>query len=141
MSPLVVAARAPRKLGRFEQAGLTTNSYPLSAVGIQLTFFGLNSDSRKSAPNSNEGEATMQYRKLGQTGMTVSRICLGCMSYGSTSWRPWVLTEDAAQPFFKQALDLGINFFDTADMYSLGVSEEITGKMLRAMARLDEIVL
>ncbi|HUQ80630.1 MAG TPA: aldo/keto reductase [Gemmatimonadaceae bacterium] len=83
----------------------------------------------------------MQYRKLGQTGMTVSRICLGCMSYGSSSWRPWVLTEDAAQPFFKQALDLGINFFDTADMYSLGVSEEITGRALRSMAKLDEIVI
>jgi 1-deoxyxylulose-5-phosphate synthase len=83
----------------------------------------------------------MQYRRLGQTGMTVSRICLGCMSYGSTSWRPWVLDEDAARPFFRQALDLGINFFDTADMYSLGVSEEITGKMLREMARLEEIVI
>jgi len=83
----------------------------------------------------------MQYRRLGQTGMTVSRICLGCMSYGSASWRPWVLGEDAARPFFRQALDLGINFFDTADMYSLGVSEEITGKMLREMARLEEIVI
>ena len=55
--------------------------------------------------------------------MTVSRICLGCMSYGSSKWRPWVLNEDAARPFFRQALDRGINFFDTADMYSLGVSE------------------
>jgi 1-deoxyxylulose-5-phosphate synthase len=83
----------------------------------------------------------MQYRKLGQTGVTVSRICLGCMSYGSPSWRPWVLTEDAAQPFFRQALELGINFFDTADMYSLGVSEEITGRALRSMAKLEEIVI
>ena len=83
----------------------------------------------------------MQYRRLGQTGMTVSRICLGCMSYGSSSWRPWVLTEEPARPFFKQALDLGINFFDTADMYSLGVSEEITGRALRDMARLEEIVI
>jgi len=83
----------------------------------------------------------MQYRRLGHTGMTVSRICLGCMSYGSPAWRPWVLNEDAAKPFFRQALDLGINFFDTADMYSLGVSEEITGRALRAMARLEEIVI
>jgi 1-deoxyxylulose-5-phosphate synthase len=83
----------------------------------------------------------MQYRRLGQTGMTVSRICLGCMSYGSPKWRPWVLSEDAARPFFRQALDHGINFFDTADMYSLGVSEEITGRALREMARLDEIVI
>ena len=83
----------------------------------------------------------MQYRRLGQTGMTVSRICLGCMSYGNPGWRPWVLTEEAARPFFRQALDVGINFFDTADMYSLGVSEEITGRALREMARLEEIVI
>jgi aryl-alcohol dehydrogenase-like predicted oxidoreductase len=83
----------------------------------------------------------MQYRRLGQTGMTVSRICLGCMSYGSSSWRPWVLNEEAARPFFRQALDVGINFFDTADMYSLGASEEITGRALREMARLEEIVI
>lgn len=83
----------------------------------------------------------MQYTRLGQTGMTVSRICLGCMSYGSPNWRPWVLKEDAAQPFFRRALDHGINFFDTADMYSLGMSEEITGRALRSMARLDEIVI
>jgi aryl-alcohol dehydrogenase-like predicted oxidoreductase len=83
----------------------------------------------------------MQYRRLGQTGMTVSRICLGCMSYGSSKWRPWVLNEDSARPFFRQALDRGINFFDTADMYSLGVSEEVTGRALRAMAKLDEIVI
>jgi 1-deoxyxylulose-5-phosphate synthase len=83
----------------------------------------------------------MHYRRLGQTGMTVSRLCLGCMSYGSSKWRPWVLNEDAARPFFRQALDRGINFFDTADMYSLGVSEEVTGRALRTMARLDEIVI
>ena len=83
----------------------------------------------------------MQYRRLGHTGMTVSRICLGCMSYGSSKWRPWVLDEDAARPFFRQALDRGINFFDTADMYSLGASEEVTGRALRAMAKLDEIVI
>ena len=83
----------------------------------------------------------MQYRRLGQTGMTVSRICLGCMSYGSSKWRPWVLNEDAARPFFRQAIERGINFFDTADMYSLGVSEEVTGRALRAMAKLEEIVI
>jgi 1-deoxyxylulose-5-phosphate synthase len=83
----------------------------------------------------------MQYRRLGHTGMTVSRICLGCMSYGSSKWRPWVLNEDAARPFFRQALERGINFFDTADMYSVGASEEVTGRALRAMARLEEIVI
>lgn len=83
----------------------------------------------------------MLYTKLGHTGMTVSRICLGCMSYGDPRWRHWVLDEAAAQPFFKLALDHGINFFDTADMYSLGLSEEIAGRALRSMARLDEIVI
>jgi len=83
----------------------------------------------------------MQYTTLGNTGLVVSRLCLGCMSYGTPNWRPWVLDEAAAQPFFRAALDNGINFFDTADMYSLGVSEEITGRALRSMARLDEIVI
>jgi len=83
----------------------------------------------------------MQFTTLGTTGLTVSRICLGCMSYGDPKWRPWVLDERAAQPFFRAALDAGINFFDTADMYSLGVSEEITGRALRSMGNLEEIVL
>ena len=83
----------------------------------------------------------MQYTKLGHTGLTVSRICLGCMSYGDPKWRHWVLDEASAQPYFKAALDHGINFFDTADMYSLGVSEGIAGRALRSMANLDEIVI
>ena len=62
----------------------------------------------------------MQFTSLGKTGLTVSRICLGCMSYGTSKWRPWVLDEADARPFFKKALELGINFFDTADMYSKG---------------------
>ena len=83
----------------------------------------------------------MQYTQLGRSGLTVSRICLGCMTYGTPKWRPWVLDEVDARPFYKKALDLGINFFDTADMYSMGVSEEVTGKALRDMANMDEIVL
>jgi len=83
----------------------------------------------------------MEYTTLGRTGLIVSRIALGCMSYGAKSWRPWVLEEDAARPFFRRALELGINFFDTSDMYSVGVSEEITGRCLREYGRLDEIVL
>lgn len=83
----------------------------------------------------------MKYTYLGTTGVKVSRICLGCMSYGSTDWRPWVLDEDAAQPFFQRAIEAGINFFDTADVYSQGVSEEITGRALRKFGNLDEIVL
>jgi aryl-alcohol dehydrogenase-like predicted oxidoreductase len=83
----------------------------------------------------------MKYTTLGRTGVTVSRLCLGCMSYGTPSWRPWVLDEKAAQPFFRRALEAGINFFDTADMYSLGVSEEVTGRALREFSRMEEIVL
>jgi aryl-alcohol dehydrogenase-like predicted oxidoreductase len=71
----------------------------------------------------------------------VSRICLGCMSYGSSKWRPWILDEADARPFYRKALDLGINFFDTADMYSMGASEEVTGRALREMAKMEEIVL
>jgi len=83
----------------------------------------------------------MKYTFLGSTGLRVSRICLGCMSYGAKAWRPWVLEEDEAQPFFRRAVEAGINFFDTADVYSLGRSEEITGKALRRYARLEEVVL
>ncbi len=83
----------------------------------------------------------MKYTRLGNTGLEVSRICLGCMTYGSKSWREWILEEDEARPFFVRALDLGINFFDTANMYSTGRSEEITGKLLREMAKRDDYVL
>src|SRR5580704_1981260 len=72
----------------------------------------------------------MEYLPLGNTGLKVSRICLGCMTYGSKKWRTWVLEEQESLPFFRRALELGINFFDTADMYSDGVSEEILGRAL-----------
>ena len=73
----------------------------------------------------------MQYLNLGQSGLQVSRICLGTMTYGSSKWRPWVLDEDASRPLIKQALEAGINFFDSADMYSLGESEEVLGRALK----------
>src|ERR1700760_1787560 len=73
----------------------------------------------------------MDYVNLGQTGLKVSRLCLGCMTYGAKTWRDWVLEENDAKPFILQALDAGINFFNTADMYSLGVSEEILGRALK----------
>ncbi len=73
----------------------------------------------------------MEYVNLGSTGLQVSRICLGCMTYGSKRWREWVLEEEEGRPFLRRALELGINFFDTADMYSLGVSEEILGRALK----------
>jgi len=83
----------------------------------------------------------MQYTKLGRTGMSVSRICLGCMSYGDKKWRDWVLTMDEAREHFAAALEAGINFFDTANVYSIGVSEEITGRWLGEMANRAEIVI
>jgi aryl-alcohol dehydrogenase-like predicted oxidoreductase len=83
----------------------------------------------------------MKFTGLGRTGITVSRICLGCMSYGTPDWRPWVLDEKASRPFFERAVEAGINFFDTADMYSLGMSEEVTGRALREVAVRDEIVI
>src|SRR6201993_4451671 len=73
----------------------------------------------------------MEYVNLGSTGLKVSRICLGTMTYGSKKWREWVLENAEAQPFYRRAIEAGINFFDTADIYSLGVSEEITGRALK----------
>ncbi len=83
----------------------------------------------------------MEYVRFGSTGMKVSPICLGCMTYGSPEWREWVLDENATRPFIKKALDLGINFFDTADMYSLGASEEVLGKTLLSMVPRDDVVI
>ena len=85
----------------------------------------------------------MQYVKLGSTGLDVSRICLGCMTYGvpDRGAHEWTLDEDASRPLIRQALEAGINFFDTANVYSDGTSEEIVGRALRDFARRDEIVL
>ncbi len=84
----------------------------------------------------------MEYVRLGSTGMKVSRICLGCMSYGQPGKRnDWTLNEEQSRPYIQRALELGINFFDTADVYSLGASEEVTGKALRDFARRDEVVI
>jgi len=73
----------------------------------------------------------MEYVNLGATGLKVSRICLGTMTYGSSKWREWVLDEEASRPLIRQAVEAGINFFDTADMYSLGASEEVLGRALK----------
>ncbi len=84
----------------------------------------------------------MQHIRLGNTGLQVSRICLGMMSYGTPEWRDWVLDLDASRPLVRAAVDAGITFFDTADMYSDGVSEEVTGTLLREFfARRDDYVL
>jgi aryl-alcohol dehydrogenase (NADP+) len=83
----------------------------------------------------------MEYVNLGNTGLKVSRICLGMMTYGTSQWRDWVLDEAESRPFVQRALELGINFFDTADMYSQGVSEEVTGRLLWQSARRQDVVL
>ncbi len=83
----------------------------------------------------------MQYVNLGRTGLRVSRLCLGTMTFGSPAWRPWVLGEDAGRPFIRRAVEAGINFFDTADMYSRGVSEEILGRALREFTTRDQAVV
>ena len=83
----------------------------------------------------------MKTVRLGTTGLEVSRLSLGCMTYGDPNWRSWILEEEAARDHFRKALDLGINFFDTANMYSRGVSEEVTGKLLREMASREGYVL
>jgi 1-deoxyxylulose-5-phosphate synthase len=73
----------------------------------------------------------MDYVRLGNTGLKVSRLCLGTMTYGSKKWREWVLEEEESRPFLQRSLELGFNFFDTADIYSLGASEEVVGRALR----------
>src|SRR5438445_1247368 len=83
----------------------------------------------------------MDYIRLGRTGLKVSRLCLGTMTYGTPEWRPWVLDEAASVPFISRALEHGINFFDTADMYSRGVSERVLGRALKALGRRDQLVI
>jgi aryl-alcohol dehydrogenase (NADP+) len=83
----------------------------------------------------------MDYVNLGRTGLKVSKLCLGTMTYGDPAWRSWVLPEDAGRPFIKRALEYGINFFDTADMYSTGASEEVLGRALRDFARREDVVI
>ena len=83
----------------------------------------------------------MDFVRLGNTGLKVSRLCLGTMTYGSSRWRPWVLDEAESRPFIQRALEHGITFFDTADMYSDGASEEVVGRALKDFARRDQVVL
>ncbi len=83
----------------------------------------------------------MEYVNLGHTGLKVSRICLGTMTYGSSQWRKWVLDEADSRPFISRALELGVNFFDTADMYSLGLSEEILGRAVKDFTHREEVVI
>ncbi|HEY3343701.1 MAG TPA: aldo/keto reductase [Anaerolineaceae bacterium] len=83
----------------------------------------------------------MEYVNLGRTGLKVSRICLGMMTYGASKWRAWVHDEPESRPFVKRALELGINYFDTADIYSLGVSEEVLGRAIKEYSRREDVVI
>jgi len=83
----------------------------------------------------------MEYVNLGRSGLKVSRLCMGTMSFGSSQWRPWVLDEADSHPILQRALELGINFFDMADFYSLGVGEEVVGRTLLQHARREQLVL
>jgi len=83
----------------------------------------------------------MEYVRLGRTGLKVSRLILGCMTYGDPKWSPWVLDEAASRPFIRRALDLGVNTFDTADMYSAGASEEILGRALKEWTTRQHMVI
>lgn len=83
----------------------------------------------------------MKYVKLGSTGLRVSQICLGCMTFGTPKWRDWVLDEAASKPIIQKAVELGINFFDTADVYSRGVSEEVVGRILKDLLPRDDLVI
>ena len=83
----------------------------------------------------------MEYVNFGKTGLKVSRLCLGCMTYGSSKWREWVMDEEASRVSIRQALKPGLNFFDAANMYSDGVSEEFTGRALRDFGKRDELVV
>jgi aryl-alcohol dehydrogenase (NADP+) len=83
----------------------------------------------------------MEYTRLGSTGLKVSRLCLGVMTYGDPVWRPWILSEQAGRPFIKRALEHGLNFFDTADMYSLGKSEEVLGRALKDFTSREKVVI
>ncbi|HJN51570.1 MAG: aldo/keto reductase [Pseudomonadales bacterium] len=83
----------------------------------------------------------MRYVKLGNTGLRVSQICLGCMTFGTPDWRDWVLDEAASKPIIQRAIELGINFFDTADVYSRGVSEEVVGRIFKDLVPRDDLVI
>jgi aryl-alcohol dehydrogenase-like predicted oxidoreductase len=129
---------------RGRRAGACHAGRDLAECVAHGTLRGAPGPSRaREAPREpiNRRNTRVEYTTLGRTGLVVSRLCLGCMTYGSKRWRPWVLEEDEARPFFRRAIELGINFFDTSDMYSIGVSEEITGRALREFGRLDEIVI
>src|SRR6478672_320982 len=111
-----------------------THSNPLPK--IEAKRYGALYDDRLK-----ETEFFMKYIRLGNTGLKVSRICLGTMTYGSPKWREWVVSEEQSRPFIMRSLEAGINFFDTADMYSLGESEAVLGRALKELAKREQVVI
>jgi len=106
--------------------------------------FGPRSSHLKATGRALTGEASMDYVRLGKTGLKISRIALGCMSYGdptTTNAHTWALDDDDAQPFFRQAVEMGVTFWDTANTYQLGTSEEVVGRAIRRYSRREDIVL
>ncbi|MER5757616.1 aldo/keto reductase, partial [Streptomyces sp. NPDC002088] len=83
----------------------------------------------------------MQYTRLGTSGLKISRIALGCMSFGDTSQMPWALDDDGAEPIFRQAVESGITFWDTANIYGNGTSEEVVGRAIKKYTKRDDVVL
>jgi hypothetical protein len=108
--------------------------------GSRLSFYRMPASKYRRGPIK---ESAMQYTKLGRTGLDVSRLCLGCMSYGggNSGFHQWSLGEEESRPFIKKALEAGINFFDTANRYSVGKSEEVLGRALNDFARREEVVI
>jgi len=106
---------------------------------MMMYLFG--TDSQTISEDDN-GETKMEYTRLGSTGLKVSRVCLGCMSYGQPDKNnSWVLDEEQSRPYIQRALEAGINFFDTANVYSNGTSEEYHGRALKDFAKRDEVVI
>ena len=83
----------------------------------------------------------MEYVRLGQSGLKVSRLCLGTMNMGTPQWKPWIFDEAQSEPIVRHALEAGVNFIDLADFYSTGVGEEVVGRILKSLARREEIVV
>ncbi|HYS65228.1 MAG TPA: aldo/keto reductase, partial [Paraburkholderia sp.] len=83
----------------------------------------------------------MEYIRLGQSGLKVSRLCLGTMNMGTPQWKPWIFDEAQSEPIVRHALEAGVNFIDLADFYSTGVGEEVMGRILKRLARREEIVV
>src|SRR5258708_7881360 len=132
----------PHLRARFYSAGARSGKSSLRMPATGLMHNGGIFGTRQHR-SSRDGVRNMDYVKFGKTGLGVSRLCIGCMTYGipNRGPHPWTLDEEKSRPLIKQALELGINFFDTANVYSDGTSEEIVGRVLMDFVRRDDGVL